>query len=223
MSNAYQPAVVRSRDSALATNKLIRNTYMLLSATLFFSAIMAAVGMSVNVQIPWFLSLIVALGLLFALGKFQNSAAAIPLVFGFTGFMGFGLGYTLNLYLAAYSNGAEIIVTALGLTAAIFVALSAYALNSKKDFNFMGGFLLAGLIVVVVCALINMFVGSPIMGLIISGAVVMLMAGFILFDTSRMVNGGETNYIMATVGLYLNILNLFTSLLHLLGAFMGED
>lgn len=223
MNTPYQPAVVRSRDSALATNKLIKNTYMLLSATLLFSAVMAAVGMAVDVRIPWFLSFIVAMGLLFALGKFQNSAAAIPLVFGFTGFLGFGLGYTLNAYLRTFSNGAEIIVIALALTGAIFIALSAYALTTKKDFNFLGGFLMAGMLVVIVCALINIFVGSPVMGLIISGAVVMLMSAMILYDTSRMVNGGETNYVMATVSLYLNIYNLFISLLHLLGAFMGED
>ena len=213
---------VTGRSGAVAsTNSVLRNTYMLLSITLLFSAAMAGVSIAVNAPhigiIPW---LIVAFGLLFVINKMRNSAWSILLVFALTGFMGFSLGPVISYYMAA--SGPELIMTALGMTGVIFFALSGYVLTTKKDFSFMGGFLFTGLMVILGSLLLVWF--GPMLGFVIPGlslaisaAIVLLMSGFILFDTSRIVNGGETNYVMATVSLYLSIYNLFASLLHLLG------
>ena len=147
----------------------------------------------------------------------------LPVVFLFTGLLGAALGPMLNRYLAL-PNGAEMVMQALGGTAIIFFSLSAYVLTTKKDFSFMGGFLFAGLMVVIVGAIGAMIasyffgVDISLFSLALSGVIVLLMSGLILFDTSRIINGGETNYIMATVGLYLNLYNLFTALLHIIGA-----
>ncbi|MDA9064728.1 Bax inhibitor-1/YccA family protein [Pseudomonadales bacterium] len=219
--------ITDSRTSAVSTNKVLRSTYMLLSMTLLFSAGMAALAMAMDAPYMGFMPLLVAFGLLFAISKFRNSGWGIVLVFAFTGILGFALGPVLNYYMASQA-GTQTVVTAAGLTGMIFLSLSGYALLSKKDFSFMGGFLMAGMWVVIGSMLL-MFVGSMFgwqisgMHLAISAAIVMLMSGFILYDTGRIINGGETNYIMATVGLYLNIYNLFTALLHLTGAFGGDD
>ncbi|MFT4719689.1 MAG: modulator of FtsH protease [Candidatus Azotimanducaceae bacterium] len=216
-----------SRTSALSTNKVLRNTYLLLSMTLLFSAAMAGVAMATNAPHMGFMPMLVAFGLLFAISKFKNSGWGIVLVFAFTGILGFSLGPLLNMYMAS-AAGTQTVLTAAGLTGLIFLSLSGYVLLTKKDFSFMSGFLITGMWVVIGSMLL-MFVGSLFgfyvsgLHLAISAAVVMLMSGFILYDTSRIINGGETNYIMATVGLYLNIYNLFTSLLHLLGFFGGDD
>jgi modulator of FtsH protease len=221
-----QPTVVRSGSvqSVLATNKLIRNTYILLSLTLAFSALMAMASMAINVGVGTSLVCsIAAIAMLwFVLPRFANSAAGIGLVFVITGLLGFGLGPTLNHY-AALSNGSEVIATAFGGTAAIFLGLSGYALATRKDFSFMGGFLVMGIVVVLVAMLANMFMQIPALSLAMSAAIIFIMGGFILYDTSRMVNGGETNYVLATIGLYIAILNIFTSLLHLLGVMGGDD
>jgi modulator of FtsH protease len=153
--------------------------------------------------------------------KKADSASGIFWVFALTGCLGASIGPMLNRF-AATANGPELIMQALGLTAVVFFSLSAYALSSRKDFSFMGNFLFVGLIVAIVAGLANIFLQIPALHLAINAAVVMIMSGLILFDTSRIVNGGETNYIRATVGLYLNIFNLFTSLLQLLGI-MGSD
>lgn len=209
---------------ALATNKLIRNTYTLLSMTLFFSAMMATV--SVFLSMPPMTGLVTFGGaivlMIFVLPRTQDSAMGLVTVFGITGLLGFGLGPMLSMYLSL-SNGPQIVATAAGGTGVIFLGLSGYALMSRKDFSFMGGFLVAGMLMVLVAALANIFLEIPAMSLAISSVVIMLMSGFILFDTSRMVNGGETNYIRATVGLYLSVLNIFTSLLHILGVMGGDD
>jgi len=209
-------AATRSETSILSTNKLIRNTYSLLSMTLVFSAMMAT--LSVFMQVGHGVSLgctLVAFGLLwFVVPKTANSGAGIGVVFLFTGLLGFGLGPTIGHYLA---GGPEIVMTALGGTGVIFLGLSGYALTTRKDFSFMGGFLFVGLLVVLGAALGNIFFAIPALSLAISAAVVMLFSGFILYDTGRMVNGGETNYIRATISLYISILNIFTSLLHLIG------
>jgi modulator of FtsH protease len=216
-----------SRTSALSTNKVLRNTYLLLSMTLLFSAAMAGVAMATNAPYMGFIPMLVAFGLMFAISKFKNSGWGIVLVFAFTGILGFSLGPILNMYMAS-AAGTQTVLTAAGLTGMIFLSLSGYVLLTKKDFSFMSGFLITGMWVVIGSMLL-MFVGSMFgfyvsgLHLAISAAVVMLMSGFILYDTSRIINGGETNYIMATVGLYLNIYNLFTSLLHLLGFFGGDD
>ncbi|MGI9303680.1 MAG: Bax inhibitor-1/YccA family protein [Gammaproteobacteria bacterium] len=216
--------VSRASESVLATNKLIRNTYMLLSLTLLFSAVTAAVSTALPVgHGVSLICTIAAIGLFwFVLPRFANSGAGIGIVFAGTGLLGFGLGPMLRAYLAL-ANGPEIVGTALGGTGIIFLALSGYALTTRKDFSFMGGFLVVGFIVVLVAAVANIFLQIPALSLALSAAIIMIMSGFILYDTGRIVNGGETNYVMATVGLYIAIFNIFTSLLHLLGAFGGED
>ncbi|MFW1676393.1 Bax inhibitor-1/YccA family protein [Pontibacter sp. JAM-7] len=222
--NTYE---MQQPASVLQTNKVIRNTYMLLAMTLVFSA--ATAGISMLLQPPMMVylgSIIVSFIMLFVLHKKQNSAAALPLVFVFTGLMGFGLGPLLNHYLAM-ANGGQIVMTAMGMTAMTFLGLSAYVLTSRKDFSFMGGFLAAGLMVALI-AMVALFV-LPLFGvqlgalhLAFSALVVLLMAGFILYDTSNIVNGTYTNYVMATVSLYLNIYNLLVHLLSLVGAFSDD-
>jgi len=216
--------VATSKESALATNKVLRNTYTLLSMSLIFSAVMAAVSISAGLSHGMALGAMIAAIVLvwFVLPKFENSAMGIAVVFAFTGLMGLSLGPMLGHYLAI-PGGGEIVMTALGGTGVIFLGLSGYALTTRKDFSFMGGFLFVGLLVVFGFAIVNIFTQIPALSLAISAGVILLMSGLILFDTSRIIHGGETNYIRATVGLYLNIHNLFVHLLHLLGAFSGDD
>lgn len=208
----------------VSVNKVIKNTYILLSATLLFSAVMA--GVSLMMRMPpmtGLLSLGGAMLLMWlVLPKVANSAKGLWVVFAITGLLGFGLGPTLSYYLAL-SNGPQIVATAFGGTGVIFLGLSGYALTSRKDFSFMGGFLVAGLLMVLVAALANIFLAIPALSLAISAVVIMIMSGFILYDTSRMIHGGETNYILMTVSLYLSIYNIFVSLLQLLGMLGGED
>ncbi len=210
--------------TAEVRNKVLRDTYKLLSITLFFSAIMAAVSMTI--AMPPIMSLVCSIGALllvwFVLPKTAHSSTGIFVVFGFTGLLGLGLGPMLSSYLSI-PGGSQIIMTAMGGTGAIFLGLSGYALMTKKDFSFLSGMLFAGFIVVLVAALANIFFQIPALSLAISGAVILIMSGFILVDTSRIVNGGETNYIMATAGLYLAIYNIFVSLLQILGIFNSED
>ncbi|MBR9885391.1 MAG: Bax inhibitor-1/YccA family protein [Oceanospirillales bacterium] len=209
------------------TSKVIRNTYLLLSMTMLLSTVTAVISMAINPPFMAYLgSVILSFVLLFVLHKKQNSAAALPLTFAFTGLLGFGLGPILNQYLAL-PNGGQIVATALGMTAITFFGLSAYALTSRKDFSFMGGFLAAGMMVALI-AMVALFV-LPMFGVNVSGlhlafsaVVVMLMAGFVLYDTSNIVNGHYTNYVMATVSLYLSIYNLFIHLLSLVGAFSDD-
>ena len=215
--------------SSIETSKLVRNTYTLLAMTLVFSAVMAVV--SIAIQPPSFTGILCSLGALalvwLVLPKTANSTAGLGVVFAITGLLGFGLGPILSHYLSM-SNGGEIVAMAFGSTAAIFLGLTGYVMVTKKDFSFMGGFLMAGMIVVIVAMLVLLVAGlfgypMPLASLALSAAVALLMAGFMLYDTSRIINGGETNYIMATVGIYLSIYNLFTALLHLIGAFNSED
>jgi modulator of FtsH protease len=164
---------------------------------------------------------IIAIAMLwFVLPRTANSAAGIPVIFGITGLLGFGLGPVLNYYL---SVNPSIVMTAMGGTGAIFLGLSAYALTTRKDFSFLAGFLMVGMFVVLGAALLNIFMGMPALFLMVNVAIIMIMSGFILFETSQIVNGGETNYIMATASLFLSLINLFQALLHLLGAFGGDD
>jgi modulator of FtsH protease len=160
--------------------------------------------------------------MIFFLNKASESSMGILFVFVFTGLLGASLGPMLNYY-AGFPGGSGLILQAFGTTALVFFGLSGYVLTTKKDFSFMGGFLLVGLIVAVVASVANIFLGIPALSLAISAAIVFIMSGFILYDTSRIINGGETNYIRATVSMYLNIYNLFTSILHLLGFFGGDD
>lgn len=216
-------ATARYDSAVLETNKVLKNTYMLLGMTLAFSAVTAGISMALN--LPAFMGLVFSLigfALLFVVNRMADSARGLPAIFAFTGVMGAGLGPLLNAYLAM-PGGPQLVMQSLAGTAFIFFGLSAYALQSKRDFSFMTGFLFAGLIVAIVAMIANIFMGIPALSLTISAAVVMIMSGLILVDTSRIINGGETNYIRATVGLYLNIYNLFVHLLHLLGAFGGDD
>ena len=212
------------QDATLSSHKVIRNTYALLSMTLLFSALMAGVGMAIGVS-PG-MSMIASLGAIgliwLVLPRTENSAAGLAVVFGITGLLGLGLGPLLTQYLAI-PGGGRLVATALGGTGAIFLGLSAYALTTRRDFSFMGGFLFAGMIVVLLAMIGNMFLEIPALHLTISAVMVLLMSAMILFDTSRIINGGETNYIRATVSLYLDLYNLFISLLQLLTAFGGSD
>lgn len=208
----------RNEESVLYTNKLIRNTYILLSMTLLFSAVTAAISVVLRMPPSTYLFSIGGAFVLmwFVLPRTANSSSGIGIVFLITGLLGFSLGPMLNMYLAL-PNGPQIVATALGGTGVIFLGLSGYALTTKRDFSFLGGFLFVGILVVLGAAILNIFMAVPALSLALSAAIVMLMSGFILFDTSRMVNGGIDNYVVATVQLYLNIFNLFISLLHLLG------
>lgn len=214
---ANNPTVVRTSQAALATNKVLRNTYILLSMTLLFSAMTAAVSSALNLPHPGIiLTLVGYFGLLFLTTKFRNSVAGIGFVFLLTGFMGYTLGPIINHYLSL-SNGGEVVMMAMGGTAAIFLALSIYAISTRKDFSYMGGFLMVGILVAFLAGLGAIFFSMPALSLAVSAMFVLLMSGLILFQTSQIIHGGETNYIMATVTLYVALFNLFTSLLHLLG------
>lgn len=224
--NQYENVVAHGASSApsvVSTNKVIKNTYMLLSATLIFSAIMA--GLSMFLKVPPLMHL-VALGgsivlIWFVLPKTANSSTGLWVVFGITGLMGFGLGPILSMY-ASLPKGPEIIATAFGGTGVIFLGLSGYALTTRKDFSFMGGFLIAGLILALVASLANIFLAMPALSLAVSAVIMLLMSGFILYDTSRMIHDPNVNYIMMTVSMYLSIYNLFLSLLQILGV-LGDE
>jgi len=191
--------------------------------TLIFSAVVAGISMSLNLPHPGLLLTLGGyFGLLFATTKFRNSSLGIAFVFALTGFMGYTLGPILNSYLSM-SNGAETVMMAMGATGAIFLVLSGYALVSRKDFSFMGSFLMVGIIVAFIAGLAAVFFEIQVLSLAVSSMFVLLMSGLILYQTSDIIHGGETNYIMATVTLYVSIFNLFTSLLHLLGFMNGED
>lgn len=204
-------------SAALATNKVIRNTYILLAMTLGFSALAAAASMAMNLPHPGLVVTLVGyFGLLFLTTKFRDRALGLGFVFALTGFMGYTLGPILNAYLGM-PGGPQLVMTALGATAAVFLGLSGYALTSRKDFSFIGGFLMAGILVGFLAGLGAIFFDMPGLALAVSAVFVLLMSGLILYETSNIIHGGETNYIMATVTLYVSIFNLFTSFLHLLG------
>jgi modulator of FtsH protease len=210
-------------ESAFSTNKVLKNTYMLLGMTLLFSAITAGISMAIGMGQGMALVLsLVGFGLLFVVQKMADTSKGLVAIFAFTGVMGASIGPMLNHYLAM-AGGPALVMQALGGTAVVFFGLSAYALTSRKDFSYMGGFLMVGLLVAVVAMIANIFLAIPALSLTISAAVVMIMSGLILFDTSRIINGGETNYIRATVSLYLSIYNLFIHLLSLLSIFNSDD
>lgn len=215
-------AVTRSQEAILQTNKVIRNTYMLLSMTLIFSGLLAFVSIAMQAShgIAFGATIVGILLLWFVLPRTQNSAAGIPVIFGITGLLGFGLGPMLSYYL---SVNPSIVMVAMGGTGVIFLGLSGYALTTRKDFSFLGGFVFVGLLVAIAAMIANIFLAIPALALAISAAVIMIMSGYILMQTSMMISGGETNYISATAGLFIAILNIFTSLLHILGAFGDDD
>ena len=221
--NPYQQQVAVGRPSSATANKLIRNTYTLLAMTLLFSAATAGASIAFNLPYPGMLITLVGyFGLLFLTYKLRDSAWGLLSVFGLTGFMGLTLGPIVGHYLHL-PNGAHIVMTAMGGTGAIFLGLSAYALTSRKDFSFLGGFLMAGILVAFLAGLGAIFFHMPALSLGVAAMFTLLMCGMILFETSQLVHGGETNYILATVSLYVSIYNLFLSLLQLVGAFSGDD
>jgi len=213
----------RTQTGVLSTNRVIRNTYLLLSMTLLFSAMTAGVSLALNLPHPGLLLTLAGyFGLLFATAHFRNSSLGLAFVFALTGFMGYTLGPILSMYLGL-ANGGQIVTTAMAGTAVIFLGLSGYALTSRKDFSFMGGFLMVGILVGFLAGLGAVFFEMPGLSLAVSAMFVLLMAGLILYETSNIIHGGETNYIMATVTLFVAIFNLFTSLLHLLGFMNGQE
>ena len=221
--NQTYPAISRPIGSVLETNKVLRNTYTLLAMTLLFSALTAGVSMALNLPHPGvIITLVGYFGLLFLTTKFQNSALGLVFVFALTGFMGVTLGPILNQYLTVLPNGHQVVMMALGGTGIIFLGLSAYALTTRTDFSFLGGFVMAGVLVAFLAGLGALIFQLPGLALAVSAMFVLLMSALILWQTSAIIHGGETNYIMATVSLYVAIFNLFTSLLQLLGV-LGSD
>ena len=222
MNTLLKNPATRAQTAVLTTNKVIRNTYMLLSITLLFSALSAGVSMALNLPHPGLLLTLGGyFGLLFLTAKFRDSALGLAFVFALTGFMGYTLGPILNAYLAV-PNGSQVVMTAMGATGAIFLGLSGYALTSRRDFSFMGGFLMVGILVAFLAGLGAVFFEMPGLSLAVSAMFVLLMAGLILYETSNIIHGGETNYIMATYSLYLSIFNIYISLLQILD-FMGDE
>jgi len=204
-----------SSTGVIATNSVIRNTYILLSMTLLFSAATAFLSSVTNAPF-------LGIGLIYLVKALQNSAWGILAVFLFTGFFGYTLGPVINMVLSQYTNGTELLATSLGLTGTIFFALSCYAMVSRKDFSYLGGFLFAAIIIAIVASFMAIFMNAPILSLIVSCAFVLIASGMILFETSQIINGGETNYINATIILYVQIYNLFISLLQILTMFSGK-
>lgn len=222
-----QEQIARRRSAGISEtisqNKVLRNTYMLLSLTLLFSAATAGISMLLQVgHVVGLVTLLAGFGVLFAIHRYAESTTGLWLTFLFTGLLGFSLGPILNTYLAVLSNGGQIVMMALGGTGVIFIGLSAYALTTKKDFSFLQGFLMVGILLAVVASFAMLFFPVPLFSLALSGVFVLLMSGLILFQTSQIIHGGETNYILATVTLYVALYNLFTSLLRILAAFAGE-
>ena len=223
MNQNQSSVATGTRASELSTNKVLRNTYALLSMTLIFSGVTAGLSIANNWPHPGLIITLVGyFGLLFLTSYLRNSVWGIASVFALTGFMGLTLGPIVSMYLGL-PNGGQIVMTALGGTGAIFLGLSGYALTTRKDFSFMGGFLMVGILVAFLAGIGAMLFSIPGLSLAVSAMFVLLMSGLILYQTSEIIHGGETNYIMATVTLYVSIYNLFTALLHLLGAFAGEE
>lgn len=223
--NRHPISVARHKtDSILATNKVLRNTYLLLAMTFLFSAFTAYTAFALNVKAinPLF-ALVGIYGLMFLTHALRNSPMGLVSVFAFTGFLGFTLGPMLNMYIATFSNGPQLIATALGGTGLIFFALSGYVLTTRKDFSYLAGFLFVAVMIALLGMIASVFFEIPGLYLAVSAAFVLISSGLILFQTSQIIHGGETNYISATVTLFVSLYNLFVSLLNLLSAFSGRD
>ncbi len=210
-----------THESALQTNKVLRNTYALLSMTLLWSAVVAGIAMAYNLPHPGMIITLVGFyGLLFLIEKNRNNASGVVFTFALTGFMGYTLGPILNMYVGAGMG--DVVMTALGGTALTFMAASAYALTTKRDLSFINGMLMAGFVVILVGMVASFFIHTPVLHLAMSGLFVLFSTGVILLTTQQIVRGGETNYISATVSLYVSLYNLFISLLSILGV-MNDD
>ncbi len=210
-------------DRPALGNKVLRNTYLLLSMTLLFSGLTAGIAMATQAApLHWLITLGGYFGLLFVVTRLRNSVWGLAAVFALTGFMGYTLGPILNFYLNL-PNGSQVVMTALAGTGIIFLALSGYAVTSRKDFSFMGGFLMTGILVAFLAGIGAILFEMPTLSLAVSGMFILLMSGMILWQTSDIIHGGETNYIMATVSLYISLFNMLTSLLQILGVVSGDD
>jgi len=218
-----EKTVIRSEQSVLATNKVLRNTYALLSITLIFSAVCAGAAVAFNMPpMGMIVTMVGYFGLLYLTTRFSNSGLGLLFVFALTGFMGLTLGPIINMYLSI-PNGDQVVMTAMGGTGLIFLGLSGYVLTTRKNFSFIGGFLMVGILVAFLAGIASMFLNMPGLSLAVSAMFVLLMSGMILYQTSEIIHGGETNYILATVTLFVSIYNLFLSLLQLLGAMSGDE
>lgn len=219
-----QSYTLAQQSDAIAVNRVLRNTYILLSLTLLFSALVAGFAMVSNAPYPGIiLTLVGVYGLMFLTYRLRNSVWGLASTFAFTGFMGYTLGPILNMVTASYANGSEIIMMAFGGTGAIFLGLSAYVLTTRKDFSFMTGFMVVGTLVALVVMVLGFFFHAPGFQLAISGLFMLLSSGWILWQTSAIIHGGERNYILATIGLYVQIYNLFISLIQIISAFSGRE
>ncbi|UJF25368.1 Bax inhibitor-1/YccA family protein [Suttonella sp. R2A3] len=216
-----QTVQTASGDSIIARNKVLRQTYILLGANVLFSAVCAFVGMQMGIgQIPWFVAMIALIGLSMGISANRNSGLGIVLLFALTGFLGV---YTSNILSMFFSMGAgSVVVKALVGTGIIFFGLSAYVLTTGKNFTFLGGFLFVGVMVALLAGIGAMVFGMTALSLVVSGAFLLIFSGYVLYDTSNIVHGHETNYIVATLNLFMNIFNIFLSLLNLIGAFSGD-
>lgn len=223
MRQGIHNTVTRSQSGiVIQTNTVLRNTYLLLSMTLLFSAFTAWLGMVSNAAPMGLLVIPVYFGLLFLTQSLRNSAWGIASIFALTGFMGYTLGPILNMVIGGFTNGAQMVMTALGLTGLIFFALSGYVLTTRKDFSYMSGFLFVAGMVAFIGSIAGIFLHIPMLSLVVSCAFVLISSGAILFQTSQIMNGGERNYIMATVSLYVSLYNLFISLLQILMMLSGR-
>ena len=217
-TNNGVPSYGGARESALSSNRVLLNTYLLLSATLLFSAAMAGLAMAIGMPyLGPIVTLVGYFGLLFLTYKLKNSAAGIAAVFALTGFMGLTLGPILSVYMESIPNGGELVMTSLGITGLLFAGLSGYVLTTGRDMSFMSGFLTVGLFGLLGVIVVGLFVDLSAFQMVISAAIVLLMAGCILYETSAIIHGGQTNYILATVSLYVSLYNIFLHLLMLLG------
>jgi modulator of FtsH protease len=213
-----------AQSSELDTNRVLRNTYLLLSATLVFSALMAGIAMWTGMPfLGPFVTLAGYFGLLFLTYRLRNSAAGLAAVFALTGFMGLTLGPMLSAYLRSVPGGGELVMTSLGVTGLVFAGLSAFAVRTRRDFSFMGTFLMVGMFALLGVTLLGLFVDLPAFQMAISAGVVLLMSACILYETSAIIHGGQDNYILATVSLYVSIYNIFVNLLALLGIGSGDE
>ncbi len=219
-----QSVTAFAQSDAIAVNRVLRNTYILLSLTLLFSALVAGFAMVTAAPYPGIiLTLVGVYGLMFLTYRLRNSVWGLVSTFAFTGFLGYTLGPILNMVTSTYANGNQIIMMAFGGTGIIFLGLSAYVLTTRKDFSFMTGFMVVGTLVALVVMVLGFFFHAPGFQLAISAIFMLLSSGWILWQTSAIIHGGERNYILATIGLYVQIYNLFVSLLQILSAFSGRE
>ncbi len=219
--NNTEYAVLSTKESSLTVNQVLRKTYFLLSLTLLFSAFIATATMAGFLPYPGpVVTLIGMFGLMFLAQGLSKSKWGLFAIFAFTGFMGYALAPILSAYL--YNNGGMLILTALGGTGTIFLALSLYTVISRKDFSYMGGFLFAAISAAFLASIASIFLSIPILPVLVSCAFVLISSGLILFQTSQIIHGGERNYIMATISLYVSLFNLFISLLNILSFFGGS-